>query len=188
MGRCRTGRATARYVLVRDSRIFVAGHVGLGGVGHPAAADSGRACVAAHRDARSAPTSHHGRNYCFRTKKQRVRFRRRHGRRHPGQLDAPGRVHLRQHDDPRHGGARRAPVRREEAAVPRQLLHLPARMPAADEARRAADRGRSSRPTSLRDRQDRRDQAVPGLPPRNTAATSSRRCRPTSTGRTTTSI
>ena len=59
----------------------------------------------------------------------RVRLpRRRHGRRHPRQLHAAGRVHLRQHDDPRHGGARRARLRREEAAVPRQLVHLPARL------------------------------------------------------------
>ena len=38
----------------------------------------------------------------------------------------PGRIPLRQHDDPRHGGSRRASLRRQAAAVPRKLVHLPA--------------------------------------------------------------
>ena len=52
----------------------------------------------------------------------------RHRRRDSRQLHAPGRVHLRQHADSRDGGARRARLRREEAALPGQLLHLPARL------------------------------------------------------------
>ena len=88
-----------------------------------------------------------------------------HGRRHPRQLDAPGRVHLRQHDDPRDGRARRAPLRREEAALPRQLVHLPARVPAADQGGVPADRPARADERGLRDRQDRRHQALPGLPP-----------------------
>ncbi len=47
-------------------------------------------------------------------------------RRDPGQLHASGRVHLRQHDDPRHRGRGRPPVRQSQAALPRLVVHLPA--------------------------------------------------------------
>ena len=39
----------------------------------------------------------------------------------------PGRIHLRQHDDPRHSGARRPPAQRCEASLPRLIVHLPSR-------------------------------------------------------------
>ena len=58
---------------------------------------------------------------------------------------------------------------------------------AADQRGRAAHRSARTHQRALRDRQDRRHQAVPGLRAASTAATSSRRCRPTSTGPTTTS-
>ena len=74
-----------------------------------------------------------------------------------------------------------------QAAVPRQLVHLPARVPAADRRGVPADRAARADQRAVRDGQDRRHQAVPGLPHASTAATSSRPCRPTSTARTTTS-
>ena len=51
----------------------------------------------------------------------------------------------------------------EEAAVSRQLVHLPARRAAADDGRGAADRPARADQRGLRDRQDRRHQAVPGV-------------------------
>ena len=77
----------------------------------------------------------------------------------------PGRVHLRQHDDPRDGGARRASVRREEAALPRQLVHLPAAGAAADEGGAAAHRPARADQRAVRDREDRRHQVVRGVSP-----------------------
>ena len=173
-----------------ESRIFVAGHRGLVGFG--------RACGASPRWGHTEPADGHARSarsarpgggeLLVPRQSARVRLPRRgHGRRHPGQLDAAGRVHLRQHDDSRHGRARGAPVRRQEAAVPRQLLHLPARGDAADDRRGAADRRRSSRPTR-RTRSPRSPaSSCARRIARSTAATSSRRCRPICTGRTTTS-
>ena len=58
---------------------------------------------------------------------------------------------------------------------------------AADDRGGAADRPARADQRVVRDRQDRRHQAVPGLPPAVRHRISSRRCRPTSTARTTTS-
>ena len=82
------------------------------------------------RDARAARSPRPGgRELLVQGEPAGVRLPRgRHRRRHLRQLDASGRVHLRQHADPRDRGARGAPVRREEAAVPGKLLHLPARL------------------------------------------------------------
>ena len=171
------------------SRIFVAGHRGLVGSAICRRLEHLGHTRHPHRDARSARSPRSGgRQLLVPRQPARVRLpRRRHGRRHPRQLDAAGRVHLRQHDDSRHGGALGAPLRREEAALSRQLLHLPARVPAADDGRGAADRRRSSRPTS-RTRSPRSPASSCARPiAGSTAATSSRRCRRICTARTTTS-
>ena len=76
-------------------------------------------------------------------------------------------------------------VGRGEAAVPRQLLHLPAGLPAADPRGVPADRPARAHQRGLRAGQDRRDQAVPGLPAAARVPTSSAPCRPTSTARAT---
>ncbi len=55
--------------------------------------------------------------------------------------------------------------RRREAAVPRLVLHLPEARAAADRRGRAADRPARADQRVVRDRQDRRHQAVPGLSP-----------------------
>ncbi len=60
---------------------------------------------------------------------------------------------------------RRPRGRRREAAVPRQLLHLPARLPAADPRGLSAHRPARAHQRVVRARQDRRHQAVPGLSP-----------------------
>ena len=78
-------------------------------------------------------------------------------------------------------------VRRAQAAVPRQLVHLPPPRARSRSARRSCSPVRSSRPTSPT--RSRRSPASSSARPTatSTAATSSRRCRPTSTGPTTTS-
>ena len=58
-----------------------------------------------------------------------------------------------------HGAGRR------EAAVPRLVLHLPEARAAADARGRAADRPARADQRVVRDRQDRRHQALPGLSP-----------------------
>ena len=74
-----------------------------------------------------------------------------------------------------------------QAAVPRLVVHLPARGDAADHRGRSCSPGRSSRPTS-RTRSPRSPaSSCARRTASSTAATSSRRCRPTSTARTTTS-
>ena len=97
-----------------DARIFVAGHRGLVGSAVVRRLDAAGLHERPHRDARAArPARPGGGELLVPGQPARVRVpRRRHRRRHPGQLDAAGRVHLRQHDDPRHGGARQPPVRR----------------------------------------------------------------------------
>ena len=74
-----------------------------------------------------------------------------------------------------------------QAALPRLVVHLPASRDAADHRGAAAHRPARADQRVVRDRQDRRHQALPGVPAASTGATSSRRCRPTSTARTTTS-
>ena len=136
--------------LSTDSRVFVAGHRGLVGsaILRRLEAENFRNVLVATReqlDLRDQAAV----NYWFRANRPESRLPGGgHGRRHPGQLHPAGGVHLRQHDDPRHGGARRPPVRREEAPLPRQLLHLPARVPAADEGGAPPERRRWSRRTS----------------------------------------
>ena len=113
--------------------------------------------------------------------------RRRKGRWNPRQLDPARRVHLRQPDDPRHRCPCRLPERRQEAPLPWKLLHLPSECPQPMREEHLLD-GRSSRQTS-----PMRSQRLPASSSArpiasSTAATSSRRCRPTSTAPGTTSI
>ena len=85
------------------------------------------------------------------------------GRRDQGEQRFPRRVPAREPEDPKQphrGGAR---FRRGEAALPRQLLHLPEIRAAADPGRRAADRRAGADERGLRHREDRRHQALPGL-------------------------
>ena len=93
---------------------------------------------------------------------RRVR-RRRQGGRHSRQRHAPGRVPLRQPDD--RGQRHRCRVEgwRREAAVPRILVHLSEAGAATDHRGRAAHRPARADQRVVRDRQDRRHQAVPGL-------------------------
>ena len=112
------------------SRLFVAGHAGLVGsaiLRRLEAEGFTNLLTATPRPARPARPG--GGQLLVQGQPPRVRLPGgRHRRRHPGQLHPAGRVHLRQHDDPRHRGPRRPPVRRRQAALPRQLLHLPARL------------------------------------------------------------
>ncbi len=77
-----------------------------------------------------------------------------------------GRVPLRQHDDPRHGRARGAP-----STASRKLLYLgssciyPRDAPSRSREDAVAHRAAGADQRGLRDRQDRRHQALPGLPP-----------------------
>ena len=107
----RLRRSLDMETIPQDARIFVAGHRGL--VGSAVVRALARGLPArSHRDARAARSARSGRGQLLVPgEPARVRLPgRRHGRRHPGQLDAAGRIHLRQHDDPRDGGARGAPV------------------------------------------------------------------------------
>ena len=76
----------------------------------------------------------------------------------------------------------------------KKLLYLgssciyPRELPAADERGASAHRAARADERGVRDRQDRRHQAVSGVSRGSTAATSSRRCRRTCTAPTTTSI
>ena len=123
----------------KDAAIFVAGHGGLVGSAimrrlralgyheHP------------HRNARPARSARPGGGELLVPRESPgIRVPRgRDGRRHPCELDSPRRVHLRQHDDPRDRRARKPPLRRAQAPVPRQLLHLPtqcAEQPITEEA------------------------------------------------------
>ncbi len=62
-----------------------------------------------------------------------------------------------------HGRSCRASLRRQAAAVSRELLHLSARVPAADEGGVPAERPAGIDQRSVRARQDRRHQVVPEL-------------------------
>ena len=97
----------------------------------------------------------------------RVRVpRRRHRRRHPGQLHAPGRVPLRQHDDPRHRGARRrTSTACASCCTSASSCIYPRHADAADHRGAAAHRTARADQRGVRDRQDRRHQALPGVPP-----------------------
>ena len=82
---------------------------------------------------------------------------------------------------------RRTSVRRQEAAVPRLVVHLPAPGHPADQGGASSSPGRSSRPTSGT-RSPRSPASSSARPTaRSTAATSSPPCPPTSTAPATTS-
>ena len=88
-----------------------------------------------------------------------------HGRRHHRQLHPPGRVPLRQHDDPRHRGARQPPVRRAASCCTSGQLCIYPR----DAAQPITEDQLLTGPLeptneALRAGQDRRHQAVRGLP------------------------
>ena len=91
-------------------------------------------------------------------------LRRRKGRRHLRQRCLPRRFHLRQSGDrgQRHHAAHLAGV--DETPVPRLVLHLSEIRHAADQGGGAADRSAGTDERMVCDRQDRRDQALPGLP------------------------
>ncbi len=77
----------------------------------------------------------------------------------------PGGIPLRQHDDRGESDRGRAPHRREEAAVPRLVLHLSAAGAAADEGRASADRRARADEPMVCDRQDCRAEALRRLSP-----------------------
>ena len=74
--------------------------------------------------------------------------RRRQGRRHSRQRCLSGRVHLRESRHRPQPHSRQPPGRREEAPVPRLVVHLSATWPRSRCARRNCSPGRSSRPTN----------------------------------------
>ena len=95
-----------------DARIFVAGHRGLVGsaVLRRLAAAGFTNVLTATRDQLDLRDQARG-QLLVPGQPPRIRLpRRRHRRRHHGQLHPTGRVPLRQHDDPRHGGARQPPA------------------------------------------------------------------------------
>ena len=77
----------------------------------------------------------------------------------------PRRVPLPEPDDREQRDPRGVARRRRAAAVPRLELHLPARLPAADPRGIPAHRAAGTHQRALRDRQDRRHQAVRELQP-----------------------
>ena len=97
-----------------DARIYVAGHGGLVGSAIIRRLQAEGFTNLLTADARRARPARPGRGEpLVRGQPARVRVPRgRHRRRHPRQLHPARGVHLRQHDDPRHGGARRVPRRR----------------------------------------------------------------------------
>ena len=172
-----------------NARVYVAGHGGLVGSAVVRRLAGRGLPQPPHRHPRPARPARPGRRELL-VPGQPPRVRvpgGRHGGRHPGQLHPARRVHLRQHDDPRHGGARRPPLRREEAALPGQLLHLPARVRAAHQGGVPPHRACSSPPTSPTPWPRSRASSSARPTAGSTATTSSPPCPPTSTGPTTTS-
>ena len=109
------------------------------------------------------------------------------GRRDHGEQHLPGELPHREPPDPaqRHGcGARAAGG---AAALPGLLVHLPQVRPTADPRGLAAHRPPRTDQRRVRHRQDRRDHAGAGGAAAASGCHGSRRCRPTSTGPTTTS-
>ena len=159
-------------------RVWVAGHRGMVGLGARAAARHARAATILDRGPRRA-------SICARQAEVEALDRRRAARR-----GLPGRGHGRRHPRQRHAArpssstttSRSRPTssqrahrsRRREAALPRLVLHLSEARAAADDRGRAADRPARADQRVVRDRQDRRHQAVPGLSPAIRRATSSR--------------
>ncbi len=152
---------------MRARRIFVAGHNGL--VGSAIVRELGRRgygnlLLRGSARARPAPAGR-GRGV-LRARAPRVRHpRRRQGRRHTCQRHLPGGLHPRQPADPGQRHRRGLAQRRDEALLPRLELHLPEARPAADARGRAPHRAARAHQRVVRDRQDRRHQDVPGLPP-----------------------
>ncbi len=153
--------------LTPASRIFVAGHRGLVGsaILRRLEAEGFRHVLTATRDQLDL-RDQAAVELLVPGQPARVRVpRRRHRRRHHGQLHAAGGVHLRQHDDPRHGGARRAPVtasRSCSTSAARASTRAMSPQPMTEEY--LLDRPARADQRGLRDREDRRHQAVPGLP------------------------
>ena len=150
-----------------NDSIFVAGHRGLVGSAILRRLEAEGFEQHPDRDARPARPARPGRGQLLVPgEPARVRLpRRRHRRRHHGERDPAGRVHLRQHDDPR------AP-----SCTPRtctactKLLYLGSSCIYPRDATQPITRGRAAhRPARadqrvVRDREDRRHQAVPGVP------------------------
>ena len=111
-----------------------------------------------------------------------------HRRRNPGQQHASRGVHLRQSDDPRHGCRGEPAQWRQASALPRELVHLPARLSSTDSRGVSPERPPRSDQRALRHRQDLRYSVVPGISAPVPDAISYRRCRRISTGPGTTSI
>ena len=152
--------------LATDSRVFVAGHRGLVGSAILRRLRGGGLPQRPDRHPRAArPARPGGGQLLVPRQPARVRLpRRRHRRRHPRQLHPAGGVHLRQHDDPRHRGARRPPVRRRRSCSTSAAPASTRAMPAADDGGAPPDRAARADERAVRDRQDRRHQALPGLP------------------------
>ena len=173
----------------KDARIFVAGHRGLVGSAVAAAARGGGLHQPPRRQPRAArPPRPGGGQLLVPGQPAGVRVpRRRHRRRDPGELHPAGRVPLRQHDDPRHGRARRPPVRRRRSCSTSAARASTRARPRSRSPRSSCSPARSSPPT--RRTPSPRSPASSCARPTagSTAATSSPPCRPTSTDRTTTS-
>ena len=86
------------------------------------------------------------------------------GGRHSGEQLLSGRIHLRQSGDPDQRDPRSAEAWRQQALVSRLLLHLSQIRAATDSRRMSADGRAGADQRSLRHRQNRGHQDVPGLP------------------------
>ena len=141
--------ASPRHFDLRGKRVWVAGHRGMVGsaIVRRLAVRGLRVPDRDQQRARSAPAGR--RRGMGRGEEARCGVRRRRaGRRHRRQRHAAGRFPVRQPPDrsqcDRHGASRR----RRQAVVPVVVVLLSAACAAADDRGRAADRRRSSRPTS----------------------------------------
>ena len=174
-----------------DTRIYVAGHRGL----------AGSALVRVLQRQRATRTSSPARTRSSisldaravaallpgRTARGRVP-RRRQGRRHPRQQHLSGRVHPRQPRHPDQRDPRGLARRRAAAALPRLVVHLPARLPAADPRGLPADRAaRAHQPRLTRSPRSPASRCA-GPTTASTARNTSARCRPISTAPATTTI
>ena len=149
-----------------EARIFVAGHRGLVGLGHPAPARAraSRNLLTATRDqldlrdqaavnTGSAPT---GPSTCSWWRAPWAASMANSTR--PAEFIYDN---LMIHATVVHASA---PARVRRAALPRQLVHLPPRVPAADHRGGPAHRAARAHQRGVRRRQDLRHQALPGLP------------------------
>ena len=134
---------------------------------HPPAPAGARLRAPADGDARPARLARSGGGQLLVSgQSARVRLSRRgNGRRHPGELHAARGVPVRQHDDSRDGRARVALIRRQAAAVSRELVHLSTRLSAAHAGGRAPHRAARADQRAVRARQNCGHQVVSELPP-----------------------